>query len=107
MAARHIQRGCPRESEDAARAWYHSNIRSKCDRKRPPVPRSVCVGPAYNSRILEVMDDASACIELDSDLRELPALIATDPIFFPSLANNMAVRRQVDALHQKWFGARE
>jgi hypothetical protein len=52
------------------------------------------------------MDDACACIELDSDLRELPALIANDPGFYPTIANNQAIRRHVGALHEKWFGAR-
>jgi hypothetical protein len=106
MAAKHIARGCPRSSAEAALDWYHRNIRVRADRKRPNAPRSACVGPAYNSRILEVMDDACACIELDSDLRELPALIANDPSFFPSIANNQVVRRHVDALHEKWFGPR-
>ena len=106
MAATHVARGCPRTSAEGALDWYYRNIRSKSDRKRPNAPRSACVGPAYNSRILELMDDACACIELDGDLRELPALIASDPSFFPSIANNQSVRRHIDALHEKWFGPR-
>ena len=106
MAARHIERGCPRTSDDGALAWYHANIRSKSDRHRPRVPSRASVGPNYGSRILEAMNDAAACIELDGDLRELHALIASDPSFFPSIANNQSVRRHIDALHEKWFGPR-
>lgn len=103
MAAKHIARGCPQTSSDAAQAWYHSNIRAKSDRKRPPVPFGASVGPNYGSRILEAMNDAAACIELDGDIRELPKRIATDPGFTPTIANNQAVLRCVDALHRKWF----
>ncbi len=103
MAARHISRGCPRSSAEAALAWYASNIRMKADRKRPAAPLSACVGPNYGSRILEAMNDAAACIELDGDIRELPKRIATDPGFMPTIANNQAVLRCVDALHRKWF----
>ena len=107
MAANHVQRGCPRASAEAALDWYYRNIRSKSDRKRPNAPRSACVGPAYNSRILKVMDDAAACIELDGDIRELPKRIATDPGFTPTIANNQSVLRCVDALHRKWFDTQE
>ena len=103
MAARHIERGCPRTSDDGALAWYHANIRSKSDRHRPRVPSRASVGPNYGSRILEAMNDAAACIELDGDILELPRLIATDPGFMPSITNNQAVRRHVQALRDKWF----
>ena len=103
MAAKHIARGCPRDSATAALDWYHRNIRSKADRKRPPAPVSCFVGPNYGSRILEAMNDAAACLELDEDLRELPARIANDRTFLPTIANNQAVRRHVEALRCKWF----
>lgn len=105
MAAKHIERGCPRNSAEAALTWYHRNIRTKADRTRPPAPRAAMVGPNYGSRILEAMNDAAACLELDSDLTELPARIAHDQGFFPSIENNQAVRRHVEALRRKWFDA--
>jgi hypothetical protein len=95
MAAKHIERGCPRTSAEAALAWYHRNIRSKSDRKRPTAPASCFVGPNYGSRILDAMNDAAACLELDSDLRELPAQIAHDRDFLPTIKANQAVRRHV------------
>ena len=105
MAARHIERGCPRTSGVAALEWYHRNIRTKADRKRPPTPASCFVGPNYGSRILEAMNDAAACLELDSDLCELPAKIAHDRDFLPTVKANQAVRRHVHALRMKWFDA--
>lgn len=103
MAARHVERGCPRTSAEAALAWYHSKIRSKSDRKRPAVP--VCIGPNYGSRILEAMNDVEACLELDEDLRELPRQISQDRSFLPTITNNQAVRRHVEALRMRWFDA--
>ena len=105
MAARHIERGCPRTSAVAALEWYHRNIRTKADRKRPPTPASCFVGPNYGSRILEAMNDAAACLELDEDLRELSAKIAHDRDFLPTVKANQAVRRHVYALRAKWFDA--
>lgn len=105
MAARHVERGCPRTSAEAALEWYHRNIRSKADRKRPPAPASCFIGPNYGSRILEAMTDAAACLELDEDLRELPAQIAHDRDFLPTIKANLAVRRHVHALRLKWFDA--
>ena len=63
------------------------------------------VGPNYGSRILELMQDVDAALELDADLRELPSRIATDPLFFPTIQNNQAVLRCVEALRFKWFDA--
>ena len=105
MAARHIERGCTRTSAVAALEWYHRNIRTKADRKRPPTPASCFVGPNYGSRILEAMNDAAACLELDEDLRELSAKIAHDRDFLPTVKANQAVRRHVYALRTKWFDA--
>ena len=105
MAAKHIERGCPRHSAEAALTWYHRNIRTKSDRTRPPTPAACFVGPNSGSRIFEAMNDAARCLELDSDLTELPARIAHDQGFFPSIENNQAVRRHVEALRRKWFDA--
>ena len=105
MAANHVQRGCPRTSAEAALDWFHRNVRTKADRKRPPTPASCFVGPNYGSRILEAMNDAAACLELDSDLSELPAQIAHDRDFLPTVKANQAVRRHVHALRMKWFDA--
>jgi len=105
MAANHVQRGCPRTSAEAALDWYHRNIRTKADRKRPPAPASCFVGPQHGSRIREAMHDASACLELDGDLCELPAQIAHDRDFLPTVKANQAVRRHVHALRMKWFSA--
>jgi len=106
MAARYIKtRGCPTTTPEQVLQWYHSNIRTKADRKRPPTPASCFVGPNYGSRILEAMNDAAACLELDSDLSELPAQIAHDRDFLPTVKANQAVRRHVHALRMKWFDA--
>ena len=105
MAANHVQRGCPRTSAEAALDWFHRNVRTKADSKRPPTPASCLVGPNYGSRILEAMNDAAACLELDSDLYELPAQIAHDRDFLPTVKANQVVRRYVHALRMKWFDA--
>ena len=106
MAANHVQRGCPRTSAEGALDWFHRNVRTKADRKRPPTPASCFVGPNLGSRILEAMNDAAACLELDSDLCELPGQIAHDRDFLPTVKANQAVRRHVHALRMKWFDAR-
>jgi hypothetical protein len=103
MAATHVARGCPRTSAEAALGWFHRNVRTKADRKRPPTPASCFVGPQLGSRIREAMSDASACLELDSDLCELPGRIAHDRDFFATVKANAAVRRHVHALRAKWF----
>jgi len=107
LASRYVKgRNCPRTTPEEVLAWYHSNIRSKCDRQRPRAPHAAPVGPAPGSRILEVIDNHDDALELEEDLRGLPGQIASDPSFMPTIANNQAVRRCVMALHGKWFGAR-
>jgi hypothetical protein len=104
MAARYIkERGCPTSTPDEVLRWYHSNIRSKCDRTRPRVPACALVGPAMGSRILEIISDHAGALELDGDITELPSRIAADRDFEPSIRNNQAVRRAVAALNRKWF----
>lgn len=105
MGATHVARGCPRRLAEAALDWYARNIRSKSDRRREPTPASCFVGPNYGSRILKAMNDAAACLELDSNLSELRAQIAHDPDFLPTIKANQAVRRHVHALRMKWFDA--
>jgi hypothetical protein len=105
MAARHISRGCPRTSAEAALAWYAANVRCKADRKRPAVPAVALVGPAPNSRILDLIEDHGAALDLDGDILALPADISSQPDFLPTIQNNQAVRRCVRALYDKWFAS--
>ena len=106
MAARYItKRGCPRTTPEEVRAWYGSNIRLKSDRQRPATAAGPLVGPAPGSRILEVIDNHDDALELEADLRGLPGEIASQPDFFCTIQNNVAVRRCVAALHAKWFAS--
>jgi hypothetical protein len=104
MAARHVARGCPRTSAEIALAWYAANVRCKADRKRPAVPHVALVGPAPGSRILDLIEDHSAALDLDGDILALPREIASQPDFLPTIQNNQAVRRCVMAVYNKWFG---
>jgi hypothetical protein len=103
MAALHVKRGCPRTTPEAVLAWYHSTIRSKCDRQRPRVPQAALVGPAPGSRILDIIEDQCAAIEMDGDIRALGNQISQHRRFFPSIENNCAVRDVINAFHAKWF----
>ena len=107
MAARYIKtRGCPTTTPEEVLRWYHSNIRSKCDRQRPRVPAAALVGPAPGSLILEAINDHAAALELDADIRAIPNSISQHPEFFPAISNNRAVHQVVTAFHRKWFGGR-
>jgi hypothetical protein len=107
MAARYIKtRSCPTTTPEEVLRWYHSNIRMKADRRRPAAPAVALVGPAPNSRILDLIEDHGSALELDGDILALPAEIAHQPDFLPTIQNNQAVRRCVRALYDKWFGAR-
>ncbi len=106
LASRYVKtRGCPTTTPEEVRAWYGSNIRLKSDRQRPATAAGPLVGPAPNSRILEVIDNHDDALELEADLRGLPEEIASDPSFMPTILNNQAVRRCVAALHAKWFAS--
>ena len=108
LASRYVKgRGCPRTTPEAVLAWYHSNIRSKCDRQRPRAPHAAMVGPAPGSRILDLIEDHSAAIEMDGDIRALGNAISQHPRFFASIENNCAVRDVIDSFHAKWFAARQ
>jgi hypothetical protein len=107
LASRYVRgRGCPRTTPEEVRAWYGSNIRLKSDRQRPATAGGALRGPAPTSRILEVIDNHDDALELEEDLRGLPGVIASQPDFFCTIQNNVAVRRCVAALHAKWFAAR-
>jgi hypothetical protein len=105
LASRYVkQRACPTTTPEEVLRWYHSNIRSKSDRQRPRVPAAALVGPAPGSRILEVVADHAAALELDSDILAIPNSISQHPEFFPAISNNRAVHQVVTAFHRKWFG---
>jgi hypothetical protein len=107
MASRYIKtRGCPTTTPEEVLRWYGSNIRLKADRRRPATSAAALVGPAPGSRILDLIEDHSAALDLDGDILALPAEIAHQPDFLPTIQNNQAVRRCVRALYDKWFGAR-
>ncbi len=107
LASRYVRdRACPTTTPEEVRAWYGSNIRLKSDRQRPATAGGPLRGPAPTSRILEVIDNHDDALELEEDLRALPGQIASQPDFLCTIQNNVAVRRCVMALRDKWYGAR-